>query len=882
MLRFLLLGALCLLWASIATAQTDAYYWAEGDRIALTASETDFILIADDAATLTGLQPGGLESYRSWPHKPYAVMETSGPRDATKLTADLGLGASTIQVSPGYTLADGYTLYPTRKVVAQLEDGVSRQAMLDVVAPYGVLEVTEQYGTYRIKLSDAGKTIVAANRLQESGLCRFAQPDFYAPIERYQVSDPLFSEQFQMHNTGQTIDGVTGADDADCNALEAWGITLGSANTTVAVIDDGLENHEDFNNAAGQSRYTAGFSPANNGNGNAGFGSNHGVSCAGTIAASHNDIGVRGLAPLTNMISVNIFAGGESTQDIADGFTWAKNQGADVISNSWGFNSCEASFSNISSAIADANANGRGGLGCVIVFASGNGSKDCVDYPARNQYVIAVGAFNNTGSRSSYSNYGPALDIVAPSDDRGALGAGVRTTDRMGSPGYEPGNYTGRFGGTSSACPVVAGVATLLLGRVPELSSTQVKRILYATATDMGPAGEDLEYGSGRVNALAALRSADNGGGGEPDPEPESVSPPTNFRVSDAQQTQISLAWDAPETGVVTGYEIFFNGTPVGVARGTVATITRLDGCSTYEFGIRTIGEAGAASDVITLMGTTAGCGDGGGDDGDDGDGGNGGGTPFSEAYFFESGYQGWVCGGSDCRRRNTVFSWEGNYSIRLRDDTGVASSMFSPPFDLAGLNSVAFRFNFYPNSMEAGEEFLVRYYDNSGWQTVATYVSGVDFENGEFYVATVNLSSSEYNLTDGASFRIECNASGNRDWVFIDEVTVVGSRTATASNGAVATIEVLDRPRQSDTQPVVGADVLLFPNPASETITVQAAEAIDLVTVFNLRGQEVLRQRFTETDRVTLDVSTLAPGVYFISSQTGKERYTKRLLIQR
>ena len=327
MLRFLLLGALCLLWVGIATAQTDNYYWADGDRIALTASQTDFIVLANDAATLTGLQPGGAKSYQTWSHKPYAVLETKGPRDVTKLIADLGVSASTVQVSPGYALVDGFTIYPTRKVVAQLKDGVSREAMLDAVAPYGVAAVTEKYGTYRIELSDVGKTIAAANRLQESGLCHFAQPDFYAPIERYQVSDPLFSQQFQMHNTGQTIDGIRGANDADCNALEAWDISIGSANTTVAVIDDGLENHEDFNDASGRSRYTAGFSPANNGNGNARNGAAHGVSCAGSITASHNNIGVRGLAPLANIISVDIFVGGESTQDIADGFTWAKNQG---------------------------------------------------------------------------------------------------------------------------------------------------------------------------------------------------------------------------------------------------------------------------------------------------------------------------------------------------------------------------------------------------------------------------------------------------------------------------------------------------------------------------------------------------------------------------
>ena len=49
-----------------------------------------------------------------------------------------------------------------------------------------------------------------------------------------------------MHNTGQTIDGYTGTNDADANVLEAWGITLGSSSITVAVIDDGVESHEDL------------------------------------------------------------------------------------------------------------------------------------------------------------------------------------------------------------------------------------------------------------------------------------------------------------------------------------------------------------------------------------------------------------------------------------------------------------------------------------------------------------------------------------------------------------------------------------------------------------------------------------------------------------
>ena len=191
--------------------------------------------------------------------------------------AELGFSADQVQISPGYALSDGFIIYPTRIIVAQLIDKNDKDAMTNMVRRFGVKSITKKFGTYRIELEDVNQALAAANKLQESGLVHFAQPDFYAPIERQQISDPLFTQQFQMNNTGQTIDGVTGANDADCNALEAWGISLGSSSTTVAVIDDGLENHEDFNNSSGQSRYTAGFSPANNGNGNAISGSNHGV-----------------------------------------------------------------------------------------------------------------------------------------------------------------------------------------------------------------------------------------------------------------------------------------------------------------------------------------------------------------------------------------------------------------------------------------------------------------------------------------------------------------------------------------------------------------------------------------------------------------------------
>jgi len=514
MLKNLLLGALCFLWATSLFAQTSQseYYWTDNGRVALTPSTTAFIVTADDASVLSTVKDDKVKKYESWSHKPYAVVETNAPMTTKQVISTLGFDTDEVQVSPGYIQADGFVIYPTRSVVAKLIDKDDAEAMEQLIGRFGMKSVEKKFGTYRMEMQQLDRVFAAANALQESGMAIFATPDFYAPIQRFQ--DPLFSQQFQMHNTGQTLDGVAGANDADCNALEAWGITLGSASITVAVIDDGMEAHEDFVNGSGATRYTAGFSPANNGNGNAVSGSAHGVSCAGSIGASHNGIGVMGVAPLVNFISVNIFVGGESTQDLADGFTWSKNQGADVMSNSWGYGSCTASFSNLNNAMADANNNGRGGLGSVVVFASGNDYNSCVSYPADYPTNIAVGAFANTGVRSAYSNYGPTLDIVAPSNNVGGPGAGVRTTDRMGSPGYGSGNYTSSFGGTSSACPVVSGVAALVLGYDPSLTSDQVKSVLYSTALTNNGMGDSNQYGAGRVNALGAIQSLSGGGGG--------------------------------------------------------------------------------------------------------------------------------------------------------------------------------------------------------------------------------------------------------------------------------------------------------------------------------------------------------------------------------
>ncbi|MFT3946452.1 MAG: S8 family serine peptidase [Agriterribacter sp.] len=223
---------------------------------------------------------------------------------------------------------------------------------------------------------------------------------------------------------------------------------------------------------------------------------------------THNT-GIADIAPLCNIVPVNIFFGGETTADIANGINWAWNQGqASVLSNSWGFTTysqTQPGFDVIIQAINNARTQGRSGLGSIVVFAAGNNFGNGVNdvaFPANVNGVITVGACNNAAPAGNiwyYSERGPSMDLVAPSGDLNLTGD-LTTLDRMGNLGYEVGNYTGRFGGTSAACPQVSGIAALMVSVNPILTEAQVKTILQTTATDMGTTGFDNTFGYGRLS----------------------------------------------------------------------------------------------------------------------------------------------------------------------------------------------------------------------------------------------------------------------------------------------------------------------------------------------------------------------------------------------
>jgi len=279
----------------------------------------------------------------------------------------------------------------------------------------------------------------------------------------------------------------------------AWDTTTGGAGTTVAVLDTGVDaTHEDLSG-----RVLAGYNFVA-GNTNAADDHWHGTFVAGIIAGhANNGKGIAGICWSCNILPVKVLdaSGSGNMFWAAQGIDWAVSHGAKVINMSFGGNSADAGLQTA--------VNNAWSAGVVLVAASGNDDHNPVLFPAAFSNVVAVGSVNGSNGLSSFSNVGPELDLVAP-------GEGITST--MCGCGGNTSGYAGGSG-TSFASPEVAGVAALLIGAGTTNNATVVST-MKSTATDLGAAGFDNNYGSGLVNAAAAL--------GDSTPPTVSITSPTN------------------------------------------------------------------------------------------------------------------------------------------------------------------------------------------------------------------------------------------------------------------------------------------------------------------------------------------------------------------
>lgn len=252
------------------------------------------------------------------------------------------------------------------------------------------------------------------------------------------------------------------------------------------------------------------------------------------------------------------------------------------------------------------------------------------------------------------------------------------------------------------------------------------------------------------------------------------------------------------------------------------------------------------------------------------------GGTTVLHEGFFESGWDGWSDGGSDCFRYSGSRSYEGSYSIRLRDNTGTRSAMTSETFDLRAYDQAEIKFYFYANSMETGEDFWVRYYNGSSWSTVATYVSGTNFNNGTFYSATVTLNSADVNFASNSQFRIQCDASANADQVYIDQVTITGINGGTSRVEAVGSVQNI----RTGPQSLGGSDLLMTPTVTRGNITINLASynLNSSYRILNLLGQTVKAGTLKDG---RLNVSELKSGVYMLEVTDEEEKLIQKFVKQ-
>lgn len=365
----------------------------------------------------------------------------------------------------------------------------------------------------------------------------YCHPELVRPKGRRAIA----AEQWHLKTT--TINGTPVS--ASANAEAAHQIAMGEG-TTIAIIDDGVDvDHPEFGSAgkivAPRDATLGTNDPRPK---DASFTENHGTACAG-VACAGGLVKASGVAPKAKLLPIRLNSALGSQQE-AEAFEWAANNGADVISCSWGpsdgqwwnpndsiHNQKVPLPASTKLAIDYATTKGRSGKGCIVLFAAGNGNES-VDHDGYASYerVIAVAACNDRGKRSVYSDFGKAVWCSFPSSDMGhapfqhpaPLTPGIWTTDRAGSPGYNPGsldsgdqrgNYTNSFGGTSSACPGAAGVAALLLSVNPDLKWQEVRDILKQSCDKIDPNGGNYNsdgwsrfYGYGRLNAETAVTLA--------------------------------------------------------------------------------------------------------------------------------------------------------------------------------------------------------------------------------------------------------------------------------------------------------------------------------------------------------------------------------------
>lgn len=452
--------------------------------------------------------------------------------------------------------------YITDKVTVKFKEGTRfstiNKVMDDLKLRY-VRKYNEKTYLFQVTASSGMNPVKVANKVAQHTAVQYSEPNL---ISRFSTSfiptDEKFVEQWHLKSQA----GPELLANADIGATKAWDITRGSRSIVIAVLDDGFDlSHPDFQ-GSGKIVHPKDFVDGD-ANPLPGPQNYHGTPCAGVAIAEANSVGSVGVAPGCAFMPVRIPFGADANLlfDILD----YVGKRADVLSCSWG---PPPVYAPLHSLVYDkikelAETGGPRGKGCVIIFAAHNfnaplkqmNNSKGIKYLAGNRIyehkdrilngnathpdVIAVSANTSLNKKAAYSNWGKEITVSAPSNNYHPLdpnmklkGRGICTTDNFNVGWYFSPNshHTTQFGGTSSAAPVVSGVAGLILSANPSLTAKQVKQIIIDTADKIVDTESDIVlghtkgsydanghsewFGYGKINAHKAVLKAQEMGGG--------------------------------------------------------------------------------------------------------------------------------------------------------------------------------------------------------------------------------------------------------------------------------------------------------------------------------------------------------------------------------
>ncbi len=512
----------------IVTENKEAYTYRAGKKVLLEKEPDQFVV----RALPETLEKMGIEDAEK--------VSSASSRVTTKVAELEPLMSVTRHLAPthhAYRVAEtGEEFLITDRVIVTFREALPPGEVDAFAGKYGLVrlksyserdflfQLTEATGMNPVKL--------VVKLMEEEPTVETADHDLNRRMRTYELAlptDPAYSRQWHLHTrfVDRSFDPRSSS-----RCEEAWKILehFGSESVVVGITDDGCKiDHKDFDSPDKFAGW--GYFRGTNLVTNITIGAdpkemytrdeNHGTSCAGVIGAEVDSALTVGAAPGCRLLPIKWEIDDDGSLLISDDKFYSALEfvadKVDVLTNSWGSTPTMDFAPLVTRRISDlARTGGLRGRGIVFIWAAGNencpiqhaasmevpftdgwsfrpdGSPIWVGVETTRLFqndlaeipgVMIVAAVSSLGQRSHYSNYGTGIDISAPSNN-------IHSYFRQIVPGLAITTTTGelipvteQFGGTSSAAPLVAGIAALVISANPDLSALEVASILKETAS---------------------------------------------------------------------------------------------------------------------------------------------------------------------------------------------------------------------------------------------------------------------------------------------------------------------------------------------------------------------------------------------------------------